>query len=849
MNKNFIQSTNPGNDFLQILFNDGLIESNPKEGELLFNQSSWQRWGKKLVYRWKGTQKIIGGRVFSIGTFMNMKNQDNKITLKSFDGDNFNMSVKKWNEIKPSFEKEEKKDLKIFFKEVMEELKDARDSHPYLLKKKISSEKGMKVNDFGELCIPMHNINDLNSIIGIQKINDKGKKLNYPNSKLGVFFIGEPTRRVFVSEGISDAVVIHHLTGCQTICCFGIYNMEKVVNQLAKKNDKIQYVVCADRISQDQIEKKDLNNHLFYEKQYLYKFKDNMNILVLFPSEEILTGENPIKDFNDLYLKDPRRCEYLLKEVGNVPYIKLLGCKNNSIYIYSSINKVIHILKESSKSSIYLIADDKYWFRKYMTYKEKEIVNKLFKSSAKIVYDESKIRCAGVFQDNGNIVINTGERIIGNPSDSYIYLLSGSFPEIKDVKEFDRQFWVELENNLFPHIAFENRWEIYILFAFMALSSISRIIPFRFSLDLEGESSTGKTYIIENIIEPFFSKLGTTMQIVSSMDTKPVIREIMEASSLVVFEEAEAGSDNKESVFSMFSDIIRQISTKPAVIKRKASSSNNDWKTNEIGCNVLKAYNVGEQSILADINRTIVLRLRHSSEKSSNFLQAMHLLSKDKLSEMGFSMCGTLINRWEDFMSIYKELSLNNKYKEEVKTPYHKFKIYMQILSVLKFLEMISIEEEQDFINYIKQETLLSNPESEDEQILEYIFSANIWIDSHNYNVKNFILSYSREEDSFIQKLMDKFESQSGISLGLHEGIPVIRFKNNSSFLQEVLFKKNKRYAYKYNSVLANIGYRIRYKLKTMRSVVRGVGIPLSDVFDDKTSSDLFVKIKRKNSI
>ena len=832
----YIISKDPSSDFLGELSTKHGLDTFPKEGKLLFNQDSWQRWGKKnLPYRWKGTQTIYNGNLFSFGTFIDMRSQETKVTLKSWETDNRPLTPKDWKVLNKTIRKDNKESVKTFFNEIIKGLNDIQNNeHPYLKKKQLTASNGIKINEFNEICIPMFDVKDDHNITGIQKITAEGKKLNYPNSKLGIFPIGETTKRIFICEGISDALTIHEFTSCQTICCFGLNNMEKVAILLAKENEKIQYIICADKITPEQVSKRELKSHLDYEKIYGTKFEKQMNILVIFPRERKIEAGSYIKDFNDLYLSDPDYCEQQLNNLGDVPYIKLLGYKGNQIYLFSSVNSDVHTLKEGTKSGLYLVADKSYWRKKFPGCKdEKVIITKLFSASQFIKYDSWKLRGSGVYQDKGNLVINTGSHIIGKRSKDYSYLMKGKFPDPLSVDGFPRDYWNILATEVFPYFSFENKWDVYILFSFLIMSVASRILPFRFSLDLQSESSTGKSYILDDIMIPFYSKLGDgTFLKVNVLDSLAATRESLANHSIVGFEENESKSDDSKSLATMFNDIIRQISTSPALVKRKASPRSGDYFIDEIGCNVLKAYNVGGSVITADLNRTVMLTLSRTKQWQSDFRKVMHLLDKNLLANLGLGLCCTFINKYEDFLKLYKEFVGKEDIKEW--NSFHKFKIYMQIFSTLKTLELISPSEQDEFVAYTKEKEELVAPVGESEIVLESILNFSVWIGGRSHTIRNIIESYvSKKSEDFEEDNYRKMTEITGVSLGRVKSIPVLRVENASSYLKDMFYKtNNKRYMHNYNHALVSLGERTKFKLPSMPFAKRGVVISTLKVFN-----------------
>ena len=265
------------------------------------------------------------------------------------------------------------------------------------------------------------------------------------------------------------------------------------------------------------------------------KFKEFMNVLVVFPKDHN-PSEFIVKDFNDLYQKDFNSCKAQLNSIEDIPLIKHLGFKGKTVYVYSSINKQVHEIRESSKSCIYLLAPKRYWDKKYPNKKPANIIDIFYQINSGKLYDPSKVRGAGVWpNDNGGIIINTGDRIIGDADKKYNYIFQGNFPDPEEVEDYDREYWFKLADEVFPKFSLKYKYDPLLLFVCIILGNLSRVIPFRFSTDLQSATSTGKSFILDNILDPFCSKMNSYRKI-KNMDSPSRIREALGQYSIVACE-------------------------------------------------------------------------------------------------------------------------------------------------------------------------------------------------------------------------------------------------------------------------------------------------------------------------
>lgn len=124
-------------------------------------------------------------------------------------------------------------------------LKQAEDSHPYLVAKKIKALPGLRKND---RYIEIFGKNEKSEITCIQAIDGDGKKIFLPGSKVkGSFFIlGQVSEKMYLAEGYATAYSIYEATGKGTIMAFNASNLKSAAEAFLHLHPNTQITVIAD---------------------------------------------------------------------------------------------------------------------------------------------------------------------------------------------------------------------------------------------------------------------------------------------------------------------------------------------------------------------------------------------------------------------------------------------------------------------------------------------------------------------------------------------------------------------------------------------------------------------------
>lgn len=169
-------------------------------------------------------------------------------------------------------------------------------------------------------------------------------------------------------------------------------------------------------------------------------------------------------------------------------------------------------------------------------------------SHTKGYYDSDIIRGAGVWRDNGRIVVNEGKRIIThdgqkydfkNFDSKYIYILSGkSFGDLTgDISTSEEGYDLI---NLFFAQKFMTQLEAVCIMGFALIAPFSSFLKWRPHIWLTGRKEIGKSYLLDDIITPL---VGPIAHIGSGKDTEAGIRRsVRQDGCPVILDETEPKS-------------------------------------------------------------------------------------------------------------------------------------------------------------------------------------------------------------------------------------------------------------------------------------------------------------------
>jgi putative DNA primase/helicase len=226
---------------------------------------------------------------FKLGYKGNWKSKETKLSKEQIEimkANALNKKLKREQEIV-----DEQNEKAIIVRKRWLSLEDAPIDHPFLVKKKINVN-GTKINEYGNIVIPMHDIND--DIWSLQRINDSGIKAYEKGAKKsGMFYmVGQKSEKyILIAEGFSTASSLNNILSFGVYVAFDSGNILEVLSNLKSKYPDKKVIIFADDDHSNEI-------NAGLEKAYEASEKYDGKVFVpQFSSQERSCG---FTDFNDL---------------------------------------------------------------------------------------------------------------------------------------------------------------------------------------------------------------------------------------------------------------------------------------------------------------------------------------------------------------------------------------------------------------------------------------------------------------------------------------------------------------------------------------------------------------------
>lgn len=411
---------------------------------------------------------------------------------------------------------------------------DSEKSSLYLDRKKINSLYGAKLSDSGVLVIPIRDIDG--KITSLQSITDStGEKKFYPQGKIkGCFHtIGniDESEYILICEGFATGCSLYMATGKPVVIAFQSTNLESVALEIAAKYKSLdkRIIICGD---DDAYTVKPPDNEPYNAGRiYADKAAEKISAIAVYPKFKELAAKGRT-DFNDLHvyggLERVIECFDFSGKTNHV-FIKCLGHNDGNYFFVSDKNKQIQCLSTSalnSKSGLMRLQPLEYWLRFYLSDKGNSIntdeaSNDLIQKCHEVgVFKPESVRGAGVWEDDGRIVYNAGDKlyISGEKHDLHsssfrtrnIYNLDADRPEpLEPLSKEESSLIYEVAKNLNCDNPLASAM---VLTGWLFIAPISGALSWRPHIWLTGASGTGKSYLLENFIFRIIKNFSVYMQ-------------------------------------------------------------------------------------------------------------------------------------------------------------------------------------------------------------------------------------------------------------------------------------------------------------------------------------------------
>lgn len=322
-------------------------------------------------------------------------------------------------------------------------------------------------------------------------------------------------------------------------------------------------------------------------------------------------------------------------------FLHPLGHKDDRYFYISSSNSQITVMspEQHSKARFMNLMPLGYWYSTYAKYKDENngnkmqwdrIANDLMEACrAKGIFDGSIVRGVGVWHDptqGGVDVINLGRQLFirgtkkplnALTGSRYIYEIGHPMPDPLDYvgiaahKELVEGFDGSTLTRVCKLVNWENPASYKLLAGWLVVSLVAGALKWRPHVWITGGAGTGKTWLMENLINPFIQERGIFLQ---GNTTEAGLRQMLDVSSIpAILDEFETQDEHSNKRIQFIMELFRQASSTGEGQVAKGSPSGNAVLY-RISCSVLVSSIRVALQHESDRSRFAVLELARKSE-------------------------------------------------------------------------------------------------------------------------------------------------------------------------------------------------------------------------------------------
>jgi putative DNA primase/helicase len=563
---------------------------------------------------------------------------------------------------------------------IWESAPEAPATHPYLSRKRIPAN-GLRLlrtsDDDGALMVP---VKDSASVIqGMQFISPDGsKKFKTGTAKAGnCYRIGTvKDDTIIIAEGFATASSVHQATGHCVLVSFDAGNLQPVAELIRSKRPGMRIILAADndawvKITDDQgaVEYKKVPCNVAGKRRVntgVVKATEAMTAcsgVLAVPAFRDVSAHPT--DWNDLHLQEgieavaaqfdavmnPQESQYEEHHEAIEPMqyeqpeepdqerqpFQCLGYEHNTYYyLPRGSNQVIPLRAEQhGKSHLITLAPINYWEAGYPAKSGANYdaaANALIRfQERKGVYDPSRLRGRGAWEDGGRSVLHLGNLMYVNGSQHHPHEIRSHYIyEAAPSMEYDTPCKAlgTPEANRFVTLCDQLMWErpIYgrLLAGWCIIAPICGALKWRPHVHLTGGAGVGKSWTVSNIVA--LSVGPAALQVVGST-TAAAIRQTLGADARpVIHDEFEAEEQVGMKRIQEELELARACSSDSEALTLKGGADGRAkvYRSRAAFCFSSIGVNMSQQ---ADVSRVTVLSLR-KDEKQSEQERQVHF---DKL--------------------------------------------------------------------------------------------------------------------------------------------------------------------------------------------------------------------------
>lgn len=456
----------------------------------------------------------------------------------------------------------------------------------YLRKKQIADcpDLGIRYEqEGGSFYVPLKD--EEGKLWSLQKIQYDGSKFFYPGGRVNgcfhVFGVLENGVRIFLAEGFATGATISLATSEPTVSAFTAGNLGAVARALKAKFPDASIVVCG-----DDDKWKDPEKNPGREKAELAATQCLGKSAFPVFSEESCVGKTPT-DWNDLHVLEGIEAvrEQIAPIVVTRQFVAALGFKEKEYFFTSSNNRQIVAVTRFVQSDFLNLMPIDYWEACFPGGQQQRVdwvassSDLMQQCRAKGIFQSRHIRGAGVWNDEGRIVVNMGDHLIvdgdrvelGDIKSRFFYTLGSSLSSLHPSPLSSS------ECDTFVRACSTFKWVKddfgFLMAGSLVISRICGALPIRPHTWITGGSHTGKTTLLERLIQPL---IGESVLYVQAGTTEAGIRQSLRADAIpVVFDEFETTGQKSAEKIADTVELLRAAWSDSSAYIVKGSSGGN----------------------------------------------------------------------------------------------------------------------------------------------------------------------------------------------------------------------------------------------------------------------------------
>lgn len=448
----------------------------------------------------------------------------------------------------------------------------------YLKKKQITGIEGIKYDKEGSIYIPLQDFDK--KIWSWQKIDKDGNKFFFPGGRVqGCHSVigGNIGDTIYFAEGFSTSASIALAVGSGVVCCLSATNIDRVVAEFRKHYPDVDFVICGD-------DDRKSNNIENTGRIKATEAAQKYNATAIFP---VFKNDDPERftDFSDLLVNEGIsgvREQLVKAEPPPKMALYSLGFKNKTYFFRSTSNPQIVEVSSFSEDNMLNLMPIEYWemvFPGHRTKVDWTTAKSVLMEECrkKGLFNHAFIRGAGVWEDQGRIVINMGDHLIVNGKKCSFYDIKSRYFYILGfrVPALNKNPLTAEECKPLIQAAHLFKWKKedygYLVAGAMVTMRVCGGLPIRPHLWMIGERGSGKTTLFNRFIDPL---LGQSKLTLAGNSTEAGIRQAVHADARpVMIDEFESNTYKNANNVQEVLDICRVAWSETNAVILKGSAS------------------------------------------------------------------------------------------------------------------------------------------------------------------------------------------------------------------------------------------------------------------------------------